>query len=101
MAEHDLMFDDSFYLDMAKHDYERNVQRWMGKESVLNKAASMPRSKKKLNELWKKGALQIGDTMTMKKTAGNGNDVFFSATVGIKSSVLRSGANAGCFNLSD
>ena len=85
MAEYVLMFDESLYLEMTKVDYEQNIQQWMAKESVLTKARDMPRSKKKMEELWKKGAIKKGDTLSMRKTAGNGSHVFFNAMVGSKS----------------
>lgn len=49
---------------------------------VLEESTQIPRSKKKLLELYRKGVLLIGDTMTMTWTGTDGVTVSLSATVG-------------------
>ena len=98
--EYPLLFDESEYADLAREDYSFHMLQWMAMESVPAKAIQMMRSKKKLDELYRKKVFKEGDTWTMKKTGKNGNIIVFSATVRSKSSVLPSGANTG-FNLTD
>ena len=80
MPEYRLLFDDDVYANMVQYQYD--AARWMRMDRVLTKAAGIPRSRKKLVELVRKGAMLIGDTLTTRKTDGNGVAVSFSATVG-------------------
>ena len=78
--EHPLLFPDRVYADMVQYGYD--TARWMQMNRVLEESTQIPRSKKKLFELYRKGVLLIGDTMTMTWTGTDGVTVSLSATVG-------------------
>ena len=80
MPEYRLLFDDDVYADLVQYQYD--ASRWMRMDRVPMRAAGIPRSRKKLVELCRKGVVLIGDTLTTTKTDGNGVALSFSATVG-------------------
>lgn len=79
MVEYTLLFDDGVYEVMARSHYDAFL--WMARQPVLTVAANIARSKKKLQELCKRGVIQVGDMMTMTKSNRNGDLFTFSATV--------------------
>ena len=89
--DHRLLFDDDVYYDMSRGSYD--AEKWMSMNRVLTKASDMQRSKKKFEELFNKGVLLVGDTLTMNKTGGDGINIAFSATVGQLSSAMSSRAD--------
>lgn len=101
--EYALLFDEAVYADMVQYHYDPS--RWRGMQRVGAKAIQISRSKKKLEELCRKGAILIGDTLTMRKTGRDGIAIAFSATVGkqssIQSSTLPSRANTGYLSSTD
>ena len=80
MPGYPLLFDDDVYADLVQYQYD--ASRWMQMDRVTTRATGIPRSKKKLDELCKKGVVLVNDTMTTRKTDGSGNTLTFSATVG-------------------
>ena len=94
-----LLFDEAVYADMVQDHY--NSPRWMGMQPVLAAATRIPRSKKKLDELCRKGAILIRDSLTMTKTGRDGTEITFSATVGKVSLVLPSRADTGYCSFTD
>ena len=97
--EYSLLLDEAVYEDMVQDHYDSS--KWMGMQPVLAAATRIPRSKKKLDELCKKGAILIHDTLTMTKTGRDGTAITFSATVGKVSLVLPSRADTGYFSFTD
>ena len=95
--EHPLLVDEAIYADMVPNGYD--ASQWMGLHPIPAKSIEIVRSKKKLDELCRKGAIRVNDTWTMTKTGSDGITVTFSATVGKQSSVLPARANIGycCF----
>lgn len=95
--EYPLLVDEFIYADMVLKGYD--ASKWMSLQPIPAKSMELLRSKKKLGELCRKGAIRVDDTWTMKKTDSNGITVTFSATVGRQSSVLPGRANVGyrCF----
>lgn len=89
--EYPLLFDDSVYADMSQYSYDSS--RWMSLQLVLVEAARIRRSAKKLDELCKKGAVLIGDRLTMRKTDNNGVAFAFTAVVCKWSSLVLSITN--------
>ena len=98
-TEYRLLFDDDVYADMVQDSF--NLSRWMNMDRVLARATIIPRSKKKLDELCRKGAVLIGDTLTMRMTGGDGVTIDFSATVSRQASVMLSRANDCYFIVTD
>ena len=86
-----LVVDDAVYASLTQNAYD--AARWMRERRVRVEAIRIDRSKKKLQELCKKGAIQIEDTLTMRKKGRDGRVVAFSATVGKPSSLLPARAN--------
>lgn len=82
-----LLLEEAVYADMVQFQYD--AARWMDMRSVRAEAIQIGRSKKKLEELCRKGAILIDDTLTMKRTDENGVTIAFSATVGKESSYYR------------
>ena len=85
------MVDDAVYASLTQNAYD--AARWMRERRVREEATRIDRSKKKLQELCKKGAVQIEDSLTMRKKGRDGIVVAFSATVGKPSSLLPERAN--------
>lgn len=77
--EYSLLFDEAVYADMVQYHYDSSL--WMDMQHVRAEAARIPRSSKKLEELCRKGAIEVGDTWTMRKTDRDGNVIAFSATI--------------------
>ncbi|CAD6585648.1 MAG: accessory factor associated with RNA polymerase II [Alectoria sarmentosa] len=77
--QYSLLLDEAVYEDMVQNHYDSS--KWMGMQPVLAEATEIPRSKKKLNELCKKGAIVIGDTLMMRKIDRDGTEITFSATI--------------------
>ena len=88
-----LVVDDAVYASLTQNPYD--AARWMCARRVRDEAIRIGRSKKKLQELCRKGAIQIEDTLTMRKKGREGIVVAFSATVGRPSSLLPARANTG------
>ena len=88
-----LLFDDDVYINMSQYSYD--AVQWMNMDCVLTKASEIQRSKKKFEELFRRGVLLTGDTLTMNKTQEDGSTIAFSATVGQLSSTASSRANNG------
>lgn len=97
--EYSLLFDEAVYADMVQYHYDSS--RWMDMQHVPAEAARIPRSSKKLEELCRKGAIEVGDTWTMRKTDRDGNVIAFSATVSKQCLVLPSIANTGYWSFTD
>lgn len=77
--EKPLLFSDQVYADMVQHHYD--AARWMQMSNVLGESARIPRSKKKLVQLFRKGVMLSGDVLTMTRTSTDGVAVSLSATV--------------------
>ena len=97
--QYSLLLDEAVYEDMVQNHYDSS--KWMGMQPVLAEATEIPRSKKKLNELCKKGAIVIGDTLMMRKIDRDGTEITFSATVGKVSLVLPSRADINYCSFTD
>ena len=82
------LLDEVVYADMVQVQYDSS--RWMGMQPVLAAATQIPRSKKKLDELCRKRAILIHDTLTMRKIGRDGIAIIFSATVSKVSLILPS-----------
>lgn len=74
-----LVVDDGVYASLIQNAYD--AARWMRERRVREEAIRIDRSKKKLQELCRKGAIQIKDTLTMRKKGRDGSVVAFSATI--------------------
>ena len=93
------LLDEVVYADMVQDHYDSS--RWMGMQPVLVAATQIPRSKKKLDESCKKGAILIHDTLKMTKTGRNGTAITFSAMVSKVSLIFPSRADTGYFSFTD
>ena len=84
-----LLFADDIYAELIQDQYD--AAQWMQMDGVLAGSAQIPRSKKKLLELCRKGAVLIGDTLIMRKTGADGVAVSLNATVDQQPSIYHQG----------
>ena len=80
-SEYSLLFDDEIYAEMIQDEYD--TVKWMKMDGVRARAIEFLRSKKNLKALCRGGVMQIGDTLTMRKTVRNGVTVSVTATVSL------------------